>query len=295
MKRLIAQALAAVVLAVGISAMSGCNGASDRALKMVDSTGDRGFMFKKITRGDHTRKYGLFIPMNYKPSEKYPVIVFLQGIGEGAGLGEGDGKNLTVGLGPFVAEQRDRFPFICIFPQSSGGWDANSVYAEDVISALDDVSKSYSVDQDRVSLTGLSTGGYGTYVIAAKYKNRFAAIVPMGSNGSAISAAENLTKTAVRAYCSAGGDIFAGDNDKRMVERIKSLGGNAEFIATDSFGHDCWDTVYGSGELFTWLLQQRRHPSYRTSTSGSAMPVNSTPTLATPVKTNAGSVINTSY
>src|SRR5438876_531783 len=82
--------------------------------------------------------------------------------------------------------------------------------------ALDVVSKEYSVDQDCVTLTGLSTGGYGTYVIGAKYADRFAALVPMGSNGSDKSVVPKLTRMAVRAYCSESGDIFAGSNDEDM-------------------------------------------------------------------------------
>ena len=249
---------AAVVMALACAALAACNGASEIARESIGKHGDRGFMYKTLVRGDHVRKYGLFIPLGYNPANKYPVIIFLQGIGEGQGMGQGDGKNLTVGLGPFVAAQESSFPFICIFPQSSGGWDPNSSYAEDVITALDDVTKTYSVDVDRVSLTGLSTGGYGTYAIGAKYHDRFAALVPMGSNGSDLADADKLTHVAVRAYCSASGDIFAGSNDRNMVAKIKALGGNAEFIETPTSGHDCWEYVYGSGELFAWLQHQRR-------------------------------------
>jgi len=253
----------------GLALMPGCNGATNAALDLVGKDGDKGFMFKTLARGDHHRKYGVFIPMDYKPgtTKKYPAIIFLQGVGEGAGMGDGDGKNMTVGLGPFVALQKESFPFIVMFVQSSGGWDAESVYAQDVITALDDMSKQYPIDQDRVSLTGLSTGGYGTYVIGAKYHDRFAAIVPMGSNGADTSVADKLVGLSVRAYCSESGDIFAGDNDRRMVEKIKTLGGNAEFIQTPTSGHDCWEYVYGSGELFTWMQQQRRKGGHATGTT----------------------------
>jgi len=278
---------------LGGFALVGCNGATNRALELVGKDNDKGFMFKTLTRGDHVRKYGVFIPLNYKPTQKYPVIIFLQGVGEGAGMGQGDGKNMTVGLGPFVALQRETFPFIVIFPQSAGGWDADSVYAQDVITALDDVSKQYSVDPDRVSLTGLSTGGYGTYVIGAKYHERFAALVPMGSNGSDTSIADKLVNISVRAYCSEAGDIFAGDNDRRMVEKIKMLGGNAEFIQTPTSGHDCWEYVYGSGDLFAWMQQQRR----RTPTRTTALPSAPGPVSAASVtiRSNAAATVTTPY
>ena len=80
----------------------------------------------------------------------------------------------------------------------------------------------------------------------------------MGSNGAALGEAAKLTRVAMRAYCSKSGDILAGNNDRNMVEKINLLGGRAEFIQTPTNGHDCWEYVYGGGELFDWLLVQRR-------------------------------------
>jgi predicted peptidase len=254
MLRLFALAL----LAITLSALGGCNGATERARLAVDQDGDRGFKYAHIKHGWHDRKYAYFIPLNYNSNRKYPVIIFLHGQGEGAGLGPGDGKQLTVGLAPFVEQQRDSFPFICIFPQSDGTWNANSEYARDVIAALDDLATRYTLDLDRVSLTGLSTGGYGSYAIAAKYPDRFAAIVPMGTNTSPLSFAEKLTRIPVRAYCSESGDILAGSNDSDMVNKLNRLGGRAEFIQTPTSGHNCWEYVYGSGDIFYWLRGQYR-------------------------------------
>jgi pimeloyl-ACP methyl ester carboxylesterase len=244
------------------AAVGGCNGASDIARNRLGHDGNKGFLVKTVHRGIWTRKYGLFVPLTYRPGtgQKYPVIVFLHGIGEGAGLGEGDLKNMTVGLGPAVARKADQFQFIVIFPQSGGSWDPNSEYVSDMFAALDQVCKDYPVDQDRIYLTGLSTGGHGTWAIGSKYHDRFAALVPMGSNGADTRDADNLTHIAVRAYCSVAGDIFAGWNDQSMVHRIKELNpsANAQFIATPTFGHDCWENVYSGDELYAWLMQQHR-------------------------------------
>jgi len=299
MKSVLMHALAAAVVIAGFSALPGCNGARDTALHALNSTGQTGFIQRSITRGDRTRKYALFVPTTYKATTKYPVIIFLHGVGEG---GSDASKNLTVGLAPFVADQMGTFPFICIFPQSeSGGWDENSQAAMDVITALDDTAKAYNIDQDRVSLTGLSTGGYGTYAIGAKYKERFAALIPMASNASADKYAGDLINMPIHAYCNSS-DMFGGfgGNDRGMVERIKSMGGKyAEFTMCSDGGHDCWDGVYGSGELFGWLLQQRRHSSASTpsaapvrssgSLKSSAVPVAAAPsTPTTPVAASRG-------
>lgn len=300
MKSVLVHALAAAVLITGLSVVPGCNGARDTAKNALSTTAKSGFISKKLVRGNRTRNYSMFVPTTYRPETRYPVIIFLHGVGEG---GSDAQKNLTVGLAPFVADRMGEFPFICIFPQSeSGGWDENSDAATDVIACLDDVSKTYNVDADRVILTGLSTGGYGTYAIGAKYKDRFAALVPMASNANATKWASDLVNMPIRAYCN-GGDMFGGfgGNDRGMVERIKTLGGkNQEYTQTNDAGHNCWEGVYGSGELFSWMLQQRRRGTASTATpirttssitpapkAVTVTPVSTTPAKTTPAKTTS--------
>jgi len=279
-----ATGLGVSLLVAWLGALAGCNGATDIAVDRVGQDGNKGFMVKTVQRGAWTRKYGLFVPLSYTgggpgAAQKYPVIIFLHGVGEGAGMGAGNLKQMTVGLGPAVARKAEEFQFIVIFPQSSGGWDPDSEYVADMFAALDQVSKEYRVDNDRVILTGLSTGGAGTWEIGAKYHDRFAALVPMGSNGSKSSDAANLTDMPVRAYCSAAGDIFAGWNDQSMVNRIKKLNPNApaQFIATPTMGHDCWENVYGGYELFTWMQQQRRGGATGVAQQGSLATTPATP------------------
>ncbi|HUO11037.1 MAG TPA: prolyl oligopeptidase family serine peptidase [Phycisphaerae bacterium] len=294
MKSILTAALAACLLFTGVSALTGCNGARSDALNSV-SDGPTGFMIKTLHRGDRERKYGLFVPVAYSPTQAYPVIIFLHGMGEG---GSDARANMRVGLAPFVHDRQSDFPFICIFPQSSsGGWDENSEAAADAIAELDAVSAAYHVDQDRVSLTGLSTGGYGTWAIGAKYKDRFAALVPMGSSSYDGKDAQNLVDMPIWAFHN-DGDMFAGVwNDTSMVDKVNSLGGHAKINTYGALGHDVWETVYAKGELFDWLLQQRKSartagsvPSNKTS---SVIPAHSTGNTSS---ASAGThTINTPY
>jgi predicted peptidase len=293
-------------MVTSFSAIPGCNGARDTALQTINA-GPRGFMIKELVRGDRHRKYGLFVPAAYNPngSTKFPVIIFLHGLGEG---GSDSHANLRVGLAPFVADQASTFNFICIFPQSdSGSWDENSENATDVIACLDEVTKQYPVDTDRVSLTGLSTGGYGTWAIGAKYKERFAALVPMGSSAADFKDAERLVDMPIRCYHN-NGDMFAAMwNDDVMVNKIKTLGGKAEMFKTDGPGHDCWEIAYGETDMFSWLAQQSRaargaaprRSSSAARESAPVMPVSHTP--ATPIyetqvrETGSAAVVPTPY
>src|SRR5689334_2673902 len=113
--------------------------------------------------------YLLFLPPGYEQShKKWPLMLFLHGAGES---GHDLSKVKTHGPPKIVETKRD-FPFILVSPQSPGrGWNP------DVLNALlDDVLRKYQVDEDRVYLTGLSMGGFGTWDLAAAHPERFAAI-----------------------------------------------------------------------------------------------------------------------
>ena len=121
--------------------------------------------------------YLLFLPKSNEAQEfPLPIILFLHGAGE-------RGSNLEdlkrIGVAKIVEEQPD-FPFIVVSPQCPPGerWSVNLLNA-----LLDDVIAQYHVDLDRVYLTALSMGGYGTWYLAADQPDRFAAIAPICGGG----------------------------------------------------------------------------------------------------------------
>ena len=122
-------------------------------------------------------KYVLFVPHDYKGDKPHPVILFLHGSGE---TGTDGKKQAQVGLGSAIKKQEKTFPFIAIFPQSQKRtWKADSEDGQRAMAILDEVMKEYKTDPQRVYLTGLSMGGVGTWSFAAKYPEKWAAIVPI--------------------------------------------------------------------------------------------------------------------
>jgi predicted peptidase len=167
-------------------------------------------------------------------------------------------------MGPEVAQRAHDFPFIVIFPQSKGGWHENSQAAVDAISTLHQVEKDYSVDADRVYLTGLSTGGYGTWAIGAKYHTEFAALVPLCAYAPEQNMIPMLATLPIWAFHNGGDPIVLAAGTQSACADINQAGGHAKYTQYGALGHDCWKAAYADPELFSWMLAQRRSVAWAT-------------------------------
>jgi predicted peptidase len=194
--------------------------------------------------------YLLFLPGKYEgSSERWPLMLFLHGSGES---GSDLAKVKTHGP-PKIVESKPDFPFILVSPQSPRmGWNVETLNA-----LLDDIMKHYRVDPDRVYLTGLSMGGYGTWALAAAHPERFAAIVPICGGGNPADAPK-LASIPTWVFHGAKDSTVPIQRSKEMVEAIKSAGGNPKFTIYPEAGHDSWTETYNNPELYQWLLEQKK-------------------------------------
>jgi predicted peptidase len=167
-------ALKLFALAMGVLAWLGMARAGD--IK------EHGFLDRVHKNAEGTEaKYVLFVPHDYMGDKPYPLILFLHGAGE---TGTDGKKPAQVGLGPAIKKQEKSFPFLTVFPQSQKRtWQASSADGQRALDILAEVQKDYKVDPKRIYLTGLSMGGYGTWSLAARYPERWAAIVPVCGGG----------------------------------------------------------------------------------------------------------------
>ena len=195
-------------------------------------------------------KYLIYLPKDYDQKQSWPLMIFLHGAGE-------RGDNLdTVKLHgpPKLIEAGKEFPFIVVSPQcpKDKWWDP-----KDLDALLDEIVKKYKVDQDRIYLTGLSMGGFGTWAWAAEQPKRFAALVPICGGGEPEKS---------RFYANVPIWVFHGGKDpvvpiaqsEKMVEALKKNGGNVKFTVYPEAGHDCWTEAYNNPKLYEWLLEQKR-------------------------------------
>jgi len=219
-------------------------------------TGDAtkpGFHLKTIATDQGERKYTVYVPEGYDASKSYPAILFLHGAGE---RGEDGIVPTQVGLGPAIV-QRGGVPAIVVFPQARRTWQADSDDAAAALKALDDVSAAYKVDPARVILTGLSMGGMGSWSLAAKHPDRFAAIVPICGPGRVedVPAYQGLP---IRAYVGDADSPRLHLGMRTMIEALRAAGQEPHYTEYRDVGHNSWDRAYSDPELIDWMLSQRR-------------------------------------
>ena len=92
------------------------------------------------------------------------------------------------------------------------------------------------------------------------HKERFAGLVPMATNADVRHFAKQLRDMPIRAYSNIDDEIAGfGLFDRSAVETLRSMGGNVQtFSDARGAGHNCWDRVYSDGEVFAWMLAQRK-------------------------------------
>jgi predicted peptidase len=162
--------------------------------------------------------YLLSLPDDYekKSGEKFPLLLFLHGAGE-----RGHNLDLVKAHGPpkLIAEGKS-FPFIVASPQcpEDNWWDA-----DELMHLIENLEKNYRVDPDRIYLTGLSMGGYGTWDLATKYPGKFAAIAPICGGGKAWLAARRLKQLPIWVFHGAKDKAVPFAESKEMVEEPKVL------------------------------------------------------------------------
>ena len=198
-------------------------------------------------------EYLLFLPEGYgKINKQWPMILFLHGAGE-----RGSDLEIVKKHGPpKIVKNKKDFPFIVVSPQCpQDKWWPDKV--EVLIKLLDDIVSRYRVDEQRVYLTGLSIGGYGTWTLAAACPERFAAIAPICGGGKRFMA-NRIKDVPVWAFHGAKDKVVSAKESEEMVNAIKARGGDAKLTVYPDAGHDSWTATYNNQELYDWFLKHRR-------------------------------------
>ncbi len=227
------------------------------------------FARKTIRVGEREFGYRLLEPSKVEEGKSYPLILFLHGAGE---RGSDNEKQLAY-LPRTMAGLRDRYPCYVVALQCPGNekwsavrWSDTSSQAQTprptdpllaAVRAMEATITQYPVDIDRVYLTGLSMGGYGSWDLAMRYPDVFAAVVPICGGGD---------EKRVHRMAAIPTAVYHGDADKvvpvkrsrTLVERLLKLGSSPNYFELPGVGHNAWALAYKTDKAIGWMFEQRR-------------------------------------
>jgi len=232
-------------------------------------------VFKKeiYSFNGYTMPYRLYIPKNYDCGVMYPVVIFLHGAG---GRGSDNEGQLISGMPQVMFNDTESpiYDSIIIIPQcpkdrqwvytpwSNGNYSTDDIgesrELEAVLDILDNVTEMYNVDLDRVYVTGLSMGGFGTWDLLMRHGARFAAGLPVCGGGDP-SYAKLLKRIPIMTFHGSEDPEIPVTGTRIMYASImKEDGENISYTEFDGEGHDVWGKVYSDPNVIRWLFEQNR-------------------------------------
>ena len=132
-----------------------------------------------------------------------------------------------------------------------------SVAMAKVIALIEKILADYPVDRSRVYITGLSMGGYGTWDIAGRMPELFAAALPVCGGGD-VAKAPQLAKVPLWTVHGDKDGAVPVENSRRMVKAVRAAGGNVVYEELPGQGHGVWGYTYSSDKILDWLFSRRR-------------------------------------
>jgi pimeloyl-ACP methyl ester carboxylesterase len=233
------------------------------------------FLYRQFQSDTRPFPYRLFVPDPYDENKKYPIVLTLHGSGE-SGTDNERHVNLN-GVATCWAQTafQNNHPCFIVSPQSTGGWGFASV-----MHMMDSLVREFSIDTNRIYITGLSMGGYGTWTYISEYPGYFAAAMPVcgglsdyaskipnmehipvwnhhGSNDAVVPTA--FSRDIFLAYENAGLPVaYAGGKPDSIKKNL--LKDKIDYIYTEYGGiaHDVWHTVYSDSLVLEWMFAQRK-------------------------------------
>ena len=217
---------------------------------------DSGFVEKELSLGHTLRTHVVHLPAGYDPGEQWPLVLYLHSSGE-----RGDDLRQThAGLGLAIRRHPERFPCIVVMPQlpEEIWWTDDLRHLERPFHAALD---QYSVDPRRIYLTGISMGGYATWIYGAAHADTFAALLPVCGGGNPEDY-RALCTLPIWAFHGSEDDAVPPEESRRMWDMVREAGGDIRYTEYAGVGHECWDITYGDAAVIRWLLTRRKTPLF---------------------------------
>lgn len=241
------------------------------------------FKADKFKAKDGTEiEYNIYVPSNYDSSKKYPVVLALHGSGQMTQPVDMILKRYQMATAFAKDSENGINECIVVAPQAKSQWNVtekinDSTYPTGVPSAeneaayelLQNVKKTYSVDKNRIYLTGLSMGAMGSETMAYNHPDEFAAVVLDASRDFADPSKIDYSifkKLSGKIYyfhaeddptCSyESGASFLENLTKAGVEYKSTIYPSGTFFYPSA--HFSWVPCYADSSMRNWMFEQKK-------------------------------------
>ena len=237
----------------------------------------------ETTYEGHTVPYRFYVPEGLEEGKKYPLVLFLHGLGEsgtdnvghvvnneGAAIWVNDhlnGGEPRFVLAPQLPDPKD--------PDAEPGeanlrWTLKTQKA--ILALLDELAAKYPIDENRQYITGLSLGGYGSWMLQERSGGRFAAVVSccaacLAEGGIYTRGIEEcapvLSVTPFWMFHAEDDGVVTVEVSRQMKQQLENKGlvcGQdffyTEYPADCHYNHFCWGAAYATEEMRQWMFRQ---------------------------------------
>lgn len=222
-----------------------------------------------------TLLYRKFTP-ELKAGEKYPLVIFLHGAGErGANnITQVSGQDAFLNL--IFGEEGAKYPAYLIAPQCPNekkwcevDWSQKNSHATPETPSygmkllhelLQEMKAKDQIDPDRIYVTGISMGGYGTFDFLVRYSDELAAAIPVcgGADNEKLATMPELKKIPVWIFHGGADGAVPTQRSRDAFAALQKNECDVQYTEFPGVGHGCWGLAYHTKGLADWLFSQKR-------------------------------------
>ncbi|MCH2102352.1 MAG: GDSL-type esterase/lipase family protein, partial [Planctomycetes bacterium] len=231
----------------------------------------------------HSYPYQLLTPGPLEEGKQYPLVLFLHGAGERGNDNKAQKRHFPERVRTWMTE--GGAPAFVLAPQCPrGAWWSSARPLRDfraqpenaiahlnrpatpqlraAMRALEEVVQQYPIDRDRIALTGLSMGGYGSWELATRRPGWFSGVLPICGGGTPRTMAL-LAGIPIQVWHGDADTVVQPESSRRLVRALQERGISVDYRELPGVGHNSWQAAYGHDDARRQLFEAQRNPSAR--------------------------------
>jgi predicted esterase len=215
-------------------------------------------------------KYQMAMPSKVESGKKYPLVIFLHGSGE---RGLHNTEHMKNGVHAFCEQWvREQYPHYLLAPQcppdyrwsgSNLDWpnvlpDQPTPIVQRLMALIEHTLQANpQIDRERIYITGLSMGGFGTFDLLMRRPDLFAAGLPV-CGGADPRYLDRIKHIPLWVFHGGLDDVVLPRCSREPVAALQKLGAPIKYTEYSTLYHDIWNVTYYNPETLKWLFQQHK-------------------------------------